>query len=81
MAAGHDAFEFEKVETNLAGLWGNLGPSREKFLELAHFDRGEGPQFNMTALALRSAGSVNGVSQPALQALGKYLDGLLCRQQ
>ena len=51
------------VDTHLAGLWGNLGANREKFLQLGHFDRGEGPQFNMTALALRSAGSVNGVSQ------------------
>ena len=63
VAAGHDAFAFEMVETHLAGLWGDLGPNREKFLELGHFDNGEGPQFNMTALALRSAGSVNGVSQ------------------
>ena len=63
VAAGHDAFPFEMVDTHLAGLWDDLGPNREKLLQLGHFDRGDGPQFNMTALALRSAGSVNGVSQ------------------
>ena len=63
VAAGHDAFPFHMVETHLAGLWGDLGPNREKFLQLGHFDNGAGPQFNMTALALRSAASVNGVSQ------------------
>jgi glycogen phosphorylase len=63
VAAGHDAFPFHMVETHLAGLWGDLGTNREKFLQLGHFDNGAGPQFNMTALALRSAASVNGVSQ------------------
>ena len=63
VAAGHDAFPFHMVETHLAGLWGDLGPNREKFLQLGHYDNGAGPQFNMTALALRSAASVNGVSQ------------------
>src|SRR5207245_1960107 len=38
-------------------------PNRDKFLALGSHDSGEGPQFNMTALALRSAGEVNAVSQ------------------
>ena len=33
------------------------------FLALGHYDNGSGPLFNMTALALRTAGCVNGVSQ------------------
>ena len=63
VAAGHDAFPFHLVETHLAGAWGDLGDYREKFLALGHYDSGGGPMFNMTALALRTSGAVNGVSQ------------------
>src|SRR4051812_45972276 len=63
VAAGHDAFPFHLVETHLAGAWGDLGSHRERFLELGHYDNGSGPMFNMTALALRTAGSVNAVSK------------------
>jgi len=61
--AGHDAFPFNLVETHLAGAWGTLGGSRDAFLALGHYDNGSGPLFNMTALALRAASFVNGVSQ------------------
>ena len=61
--AGHDAFPFHLVETHLAGAWGDLGSNREAFLALGHYDNGGGPMFNMTALALRTAGVVNGVSR------------------
>jgi glycogen phosphorylase len=63
VAAGHDAFPFHLVETHLAGAWGDLGGYREKFLALGHYDNGGGPMFNMTALALRTSGAVNGVSK------------------
>jgi starch phosphorylase len=63
VAAGHDAFPFHLVETHLAGAWGDLGGYREKFLSLGHYDNGGGPMFNMTALALRTAAAVNGVSR------------------
>jgi starch phosphorylase len=63
VAAGHDAFPFSLVETHLAGAWGDLGAYRERFLALGHYDSGGGPMFNMTALAMRTAGAVNGVSQ------------------
>ncbi len=63
VAAGHDAFPFNLVETHLAGAWGTLGSHREAFLALGHYDNGSGPMFNMTALALRTANSVNAVSQ------------------
>jgi starch phosphorylase len=63
VAAGHDAFPFNLVETHLAGAWGTLGAYREAFLALGHYDNGNGPLFNMTALALRTAGTVNGVSE------------------
>jgi starch phosphorylase len=61
--AGHDAFPFNLVETHLAGAWGTLGAYRDAFLALGHYDNGSGPLFNMTALALRTAGTVNGVSE------------------
>ena len=61
--AGHDAFPFHLVEKHLAGCWGTLGANRDRFLALGAYDNGGGPQFNMTALALRSAGSINAVSQ------------------
>jgi glycogen phosphorylase len=61
--AGHDAFPFHLVEQHLAGAWGDLGAYRERFLALGHHDNGGGPMFNMTALALRTSGAVNGVSR------------------
>ena len=61
--AGHDAFPFHLVEKHLAGCWGTLGANREQFLALGSHDTGGGAQFNMTALALRSAGAINAVSQ------------------
>jgi glycogen phosphorylase len=63
--AGHDAFPFHLVETYLAGAWGSLGGVRDQFLALGAYDNGNGngQMFNMTALALRSAGAVNAVSQ------------------
>ena len=62
VAAGHDAFSFHLVEKHLAGCWGEIGQYRQRFLSLGEYDNGNGPQFNMTALALRTAANVNGVS-------------------
>jgi glycogen phosphorylase len=61
--AGHDAFPFYLVEKHLAGCWGTLGANRDRFLALGAYDNGGGSLFNMTALALRSAGEINAVSQ------------------
>ena len=61
--AGHDAFPFNMVEKHLAGCWGTLGANRSRFLALGSHDNGGGPQFNMTALAMRSAGAINAVSR------------------
>src|SRR3954469_12049111 len=61
--AGHDAFPFNLVETHLAGCWGTLGAYRDRFMQLGAYDNGSGMQFNMTALALRTANGVNAVSQ------------------
>ena len=61
--AGHDAFPFHLVESHLAGAWGDLGGYRERLLALGNYDNGGGPMFNMTALALRTSGAVNAVSE------------------
>jgi starch phosphorylase len=61
--AGHDAFPFHLVEQSLASCWGSMGGERDHFLALGTYDNGVGPQFNMTALAMRSAGAINAVSQ------------------
>ncbi len=61
--AGHDAFQFQLVEKYLSGAWGSLGGLHDHVLALGAYDSGNGQMFNMTALALRSAGAVNGVSQ------------------
>jgi len=63
VAAGHDVYPLAIVEANLAGCWGALGNRRDDFLKLGTYDGGAGPMFNMTALALRTAGAVNGVSR------------------
>jgi starch phosphorylase len=59
VAAGHDAFPFDRVEHHLSGAWGPLSDDRARFLALGEYNN----QFNMTALALRTSGWVNGVSK------------------
>jgi starch phosphorylase len=63
VAAGHDVYPIETVEANLKTCWGKLDRYREDFLRLGTYNSGSGTMFNMTALALRSAGAVNGVSR------------------
>jgi glycogen phosphorylase len=59
VAAGHDAFAFDRLEHHLQGAWGPLADHRGRFLALGEYHG----QFNMTALALRSSDFANGVSQ------------------
>jgi starch phosphorylase len=59
VAAGHDAFPFDRVEHHLQGAWGPLSDTRGRFLALGEHNG----EFNMTALALRAAGWANGVSR------------------
>ena len=64
MPAGHDAFPFSaRREASGRAAGARSAPNRDRFLALGSYDDGGGPQFNMTALALRSAGEVNAVSQ------------------
>ena len=59
VAAGHDAFAFDRVEHHLQGAWGPVADDRARFLALGEYHG----QFNMTVLALRTAGWANGVSR------------------
>jgi starch phosphorylase len=61
--AGHDAFPFHMVEQHLSSSWGSMNGHGQQFLELGTYDSGSGAQFNMTALAMRSSGAINAVSQ------------------
>jgi glycogen phosphorylase len=61
--AGHDAFPVPLVEQYLSACWGSMNGHGEMFLALGRYDTGNGPEFNMTALAMRSAGAINAVSQ------------------
>ena len=61
--AGHDAFGFHMMEQYFHNYWGQLGLSREAFLALGEHQEAWGTAFNMTVLALRMAGQVNGVSE------------------
>jgi glycogen phosphorylase len=63
VAAGHDAFPMDLVGSYLTGCGGYLASAGEAFLQLGRYDSGRGPLFNMTALAIRSAGATNAVSQ------------------
>jgi starch phosphorylase len=63
VAAGHDAFDINLVESYLSGTWGNDGLYRDECLRLGTYDIGDGPMFNMTALAIRSTSATNAVSQ------------------
>jgi starch phosphorylase len=63
VAAGHDAFPFSLVETHLAGAWGTSAriATRSWRSDITTTDRARSS--NATALALRTASFVNGVSQ------------------
>ncbi|HEX7077223.1 MAG TPA: alpha-glucan family phosphorylase [Candidatus Eisenbacteria bacterium] len=66
VSAGHDAFPFSVVESQLShidgfGRW--LDAERARLLGLASHDAGGGAAFNMTVLAMRLSGRVNAVSR------------------
>jgi starch phosphorylase len=63
VAAGHDTFPIENVEFYLSGHWESFNGHRADVLELGRYDNGNGSLFNMTALALRTTGGINAVSQ------------------
>ena len=61
--AGHDSFSLPLVEKYFSHYWDSLKLTREQFLALGQGASDWGPEFNMTALALRLCGYRNGVSR------------------
>ncbi|HLQ11349.1 MAG TPA: alpha-glucan family phosphorylase [Ktedonobacteraceae bacterium] len=60
--AGNDTFSYDLVDKYFGSYWGQLGISREQFMEVAREDHGWGPTYGMTVLALNLTGYHNGVS-------------------
>jgi starch phosphorylase len=61
--AGHDAFSFHLIDKYFQGFWDEIGINREHFLSLGEHQEPWGIAFNMTVLALKQAGLLNGVSK------------------
>ncbi len=61
--AGHDVFSFHQIEQHFESYWEQLGMTRDAFLQLGAHPDNPGAGFNMTALAMRLAEHVNGVSR------------------
>ncbi len=61
--AGHDVFPRDLMDPYFQGYWDQLGLTREAFLELGTHPDSPDAGFNMTALAMRMSGHVNGVSR------------------
>ncbi len=62
VAAGHDAFPFHQLDSQMPLFWEGAGSRRNTFLGLGSYDSAEN-QFNMTVVAMRGAGSINAVSK------------------
>lgn len=60
--AGHDAFETDHLEACTGPIWEEIGIDRQTFLALG-LENGGDPRFQMTVLALKLSGRVNGVSE------------------
>ncbi len=60
--AGNDTFSFDLIDKYFSSYWGQLGLTRDQFMEVAREDHGWGPSYGMTVLALRLTGQHNGVS-------------------
>jgi starch phosphorylase len=79
--AGHDAFSFHLIQTQLADFWGPDVELRNTLLALAGYDNGGGWLFNMTALALRGSGAVNAVSQVHREVTRRMLAPILAETE
>src|SRR2546421_777119 len=60
--AGNDTFIYDLVDRYFSSYWGQLGLTRDQFMEVAREDHGWGPSYGMTVLALNLTGQHNGVS-------------------
>ncbi len=60
--AGNDTFSYDLVDKYFISYWGQLGLTRDQFMDVAREDHGWGPSYGMTVLALHLTGQHNGVS-------------------
>lgn len=60
--AGNDTFAYDLVDKYFSSYWGQLGLTRDQFMDVAREDHGWGPSYGMTVLALNLSGQHNGVS-------------------
>ncbi|MDH5588105.1 MAG: alpha-glucan family phosphorylase, partial [Nitrospirota bacterium] len=60
--AGHDIFSGDLIREHCHWWWEELGLTQDDFMALGHHPEFGGDQFHMTALAIRHAGFINGVS-------------------
>jgi starch phosphorylase len=60
--AGNDTFSYDLVDKYFSSYWGQLGLTRDQFMDVAREDHGWGPSYGMTVLALHLTGQHNGVS-------------------
>ena len=60
--AGNDTFAYDLVDKYFSSYWGQLGLTRDQFMDVAREDHGWGPSYGMTVLALNLTGQHNGVS-------------------
>lgn len=61
--AGNDTFNYDLIDKYFGSYWGELGLTREQFLNVAREDHGWGSTYGMTVLALHLTGHHNGVSK------------------
>ncbi|MDQ6660012.1 MAG: alpha-glucan family phosphorylase [Chloroflexota bacterium] len=61
--AGNDTFSYDLIDKYFGSYWGQLGLTRDQFMEVAREDQGWGPTYGMTILALKLTGQHNGVSK------------------
>ena len=63
VAAGNDTFSYDLIDRYFGSYWGQLGLTRDQFMEVAREEHGWGPTYGMTVLALKLTGQHNGVSK------------------
>jgi starch phosphorylase len=61
--AGHDKFELDLVDEKFMSKWTEMGIQREDFIRFGLASDGCDDLFNMTVLAMKTSGIVNGVSK------------------
>ncbi len=61
--AGNDEFPLWLVDKYLSSYWGELGLTREEFIDVAKHRQGHSETYSMPILALKLSGGSNGVSE------------------